>query len=86
MKASHSQFEFKEIPKGDFSIECSAIRLDQYSALKSVISLTLKGWKGDKAEVILSQKVKSVARAQANDFTYVFKAIDEEFTKLLLQF
>lgn len=51
-----------------------------------MISLTLKGWKGDKEEVILSQKVKSVARAQANDFTYVFKAIDEEFTKLLLQF
>lgn len=70
------------MPKKDFSIECSAIRLDNFNTLKSVIGVSLLGWKNDKMEHIFTQKVKSIARSKVNDFTFIFKAPSDEYTRL----
>ena len=52
MKETTTVFNIPMFPDRDFAVICSAIRLDRYSSLKSVMSVQLMGWTKDMARPI----------------------------------
>ena len=86
MKETTTVFNIPMFPDRDFAVICSAIRLDRYSSLKSVMSVQLMGWTKDMAWPIEQHKIKSIARSQVNDFKFVFKKLREKYDRLSVRF
>ena len=79
-------FTIAEIPQHDFMISCTAVRLDQFTSLKSALSIHLFGWRNNAAMAIQSHKIRSIARSNVNDFNFIFKAVEGKYEKLVVKF
>ena len=55
--------------------------------MKSIITINVYGLKGDQIDRISSHEIKSIARAKANDFTFIMKAPEaNKYTNLTIEF
>lgn len=61
-----------EIPKIDFRFECHSLRLDNFKDIKSSMTISLFGRKGDKHVLVAKHEIM-VTYERSNAFTAVFK-------------